>query len=201
VPTALPPGLARAPPRARPTTGTARQCRRGYGHGSRGGRYRAPVPRERDRQAPCRPADPDGRPTAHVVDVVIRSVDDLQPESRHQRVVERNALLEPTDPQDDVGNAVDLHRSLPVCGAATSVRRVVHSPQLAASVRATGAASGPASSVGRAFPQPACWSRLARQARLSGAAPSSRQTPELRRGRDPRLRGLREEGLEVLRQR
>ena len=143
VPTALPRGLARAPPRARPTTGKARQCPRGYGHGSRGGRYRAPVPRERDRQAPV-PAGGSRRPSdRHVVDVVIRSVDDLQPESRHQRVVERNTLLEPPNPQDDVGNAVDLHRSLPVCGAATSVRRVVQSPQLGASMRGPARPSGP----------------------------------------------------------
>jgi hypothetical protein len=57
-----------------------------------------------------RPADPYCRATADVVGVAIRAKNRLESHLRHQRVVERDAVLEAACPQDDVGNPVDLHQ-------------------------------------------------------------------------------------------
>ena len=61
------------------------------------------------RELRLRPADSHGRPAADVVNEDIRSQYGPESEPRHQRVVERDALLEAVHSQDDMSDAIDLH--------------------------------------------------------------------------------------------
>ena len=54
-------------------------------------------------------ADPERRAPTDVVDELLRArLDGVEPEERHQAVIEGDALGDPVHPEDQVGDAVDL---------------------------------------------------------------------------------------------